>query len=84
MLGQPPTTNNRHRQSPPTNGKPGGKRKRLAPAVHSITVADRGGGSARPHSRTPHAGSLVESAVDPLVVTEPLPVSLDDMDGDVD
>ena len=83
MFGQPPTIHNRHCQSPPqaANGTPGGKRKRLAPAVHSITVADRGG-SARPHSRTSH-GLLFESAVDPLV-TEPLPVSLDDIDGDVD
>jgi hypothetical protein len=66
---------------PPTNGKPGKKCKRLAPAPHNATVVGRGG-SACPHSRTSH-GSLREPAVTSLAA-EPAPGSLDDIDEDVD
>ncbi len=68
-------------QPPTTNGKPGRKSRRLAPALHSATVVGRGG-SARPHSHTYH-GSLLEPAV-PSLAEELAQGSLDDIDVEVD
>jgi hypothetical protein len=70
--------------------KPGRKRKRLAPALHSVTVDDRVGSARSPGHSRKHHGSLSEFAVqvDPTLAAEPEPLAeslantdeLEDMD----